>query len=60
MKKQGLKAFLNQWVLIQMLQKKPAETATFVEVPSKSSRSKETEIVNGEPNQPNSTGCKIC
>ena len=39
---------------------KPAETATFVEVPSKLSRSTETEIVNEEPNQSDSTGCKIC
>ena len=39
---------------------KPAEKATFVEVPSKLSRSTETEIVNEEPNQSDSTGCKIC
>ena len=33
----------------------PVETTTSVEVPSKSSRSKETEIVNEKPNQPDST-----
>ena len=33
----------------------PAETTASVEVPSKSLRSMETEIVNEKPNQPDST-----
>ena len=33
----------------------PVETTTSVEVPSKSSRSMETEIVSEKPNQPDST-----
>ena len=33
----------------------PGQTATFVEVARKSSRSTETEIVNEKPNQPDST-----
>ena len=41
--------------LAHLKETNPFETATSVEIPSKSSRSTETEIVNEKPNQPDST-----
>ena len=57
MKKQGIKSFFKPVSTNSNVAKEtdPVEKTTSVEVPSKSSRSKETEIVNEKPNQPGST-----
>ena len=57
MKKQGIKSFFKPVSTDSIVAKetKPFETTTSVEVPSKLSRSTETEIVNEKPNQPAST-----
>ena len=56
MKKQGIKSFLKPVSTNSNVAKETnsVETTTPVEVPSKSSRSTETEIVNEKPNQPDS------
>ena len=56
MKKQGIKSFLKPVSTNSNVAKETnsVETTTPVEVPSKSSRSAETEIVNEKPNQPDS------
>ena len=56
-KKQERKSFFKPASTNSNVEKEtnPVETTTSVEVPSKSSRSKETEIVNEKPNQPDST-----
>ena len=57
MKKQGIKSFFQLMSTNSNVAKEtnPIETTTFVEAPSKSLRSTETEIVNENPNQPDST-----
>ena len=56
MKKQGIKSFFKAASTNSNVAKEtnPVKTTISVEVPSKSSRSKETEIVNEKPNQPGS------
>ena len=57
MKKQGFKIFLKPVSTYSNVAKETntIEITTSFEGPSKSSRSKETEIANEKPNQPNST-----
>ena len=57
MRKQGIESFFKPVSTNSNLVKEtnPVETTAFVEVPTKSSRSTETEIVNEKPNQPDST-----
>ena len=56
-KKQGIKSFFKPVSTNSNVAKETnsVETATSLEVPSKSPRSTETEIVNEKPNQPDST-----
>ena len=57
MKKQGIKSFFKPVSTNSNVAKEtnPVEKTTSVEVSSKSSGSKETEVVNKKPNQPGST-----
>ena len=57
MKKQGIKRFFNLVSTNSGVTEKnnPVETTASVEVPSKSSRSTETEIITEKPSQPEST-----
>ena len=57
MKKQGIKSFFKPVGTNSNVAKEtnPVETTTSVELPGKSSRSTETEIINEKPNQPDST-----
>ena len=59
MKKQGIKNFFKPASTNSNVAKEtnPVETTTSTEVPSVSSRSTETEIVNEKPNQPDSNFC---
>ena len=59
MKKQGIKNFFKPASTNSNVAKEtnPVETTTSAEVPSVSSRSTETEIVNEKPNQPDSKFC---
>ena len=57
LKEQGINSFFKPVSTNSNVAKEtnPGQTATFVEVARKSSRSTETEIVNEKPNQPDST-----
>ena len=57
LKKQGIKSFFKSVRTNSNVGKEtnPVETTTSVEIPSKLSRSTETEIVNEKPDQPDST-----
>ena len=59
MKKQETKSFLKPVSTNSNVAKETSlvKITTSVEVPSKSSRSMETEIINKKPNQPDGTTC---
>ena len=57
MKKQRIKSFFKPVITNSNVKKEtnPVKTTTSAKVPSKYSRSMETKIVNGKPNQPDCT-----